>query len=340
LLWSNRITAKDYYKFRLFDRAMPAATKRSYIGEFQPWKILSQINASAHHDLIDNKLRFHAHATAAGLPVAEMLATISAARPDDRFANLTSEVQLAAWLTEHAVADVFLRPIEGLMGRGTLSLGERIGGEARWRSLPRGEAIDVSGIWAHCQRQRRHGGMIIERRLRPHPRLAQVLPNVLHTARVITYLEPEPAIVDAVLRMGSGKAAADNMHAGGIVVPIDLASGECGQATMLVDGLPRIVDHHPLTGQQIAGMIVPDWEEGLALARWAARAFDMQKSLGWDIGFSDGGPMLVEGNWRYDVGLMQVGRRQGVLDTPWVRVFNREGAYRNLSLGFFNRPRA
>src|SRR3546814_8933568 len=67
--------------------------------------------------------------------------------------------------------------------------------------------------------------MIIERRLRPHPRLAQVLPNVLHTARVITYLEPEPepAIVDAVLRMGSGKAAADNMHAGGIVVPIDLA---------------------------------------------------------------------------------------------------------------------
>src|SRR3546814_1657082 len=75
--------------------------------------------------------------------------------------------------------------------------------------------------------------MIIERRLRPHPRLAQVLPNVLHTARVITYLEPEPepAIVDAVLRVGSGKAAADNMHAGGIVVPIDLASGECGQAT-------------------------------------------------------------------------------------------------------------
>ena len=340
LLWSNRITARDYYKFGLFDQRMPLSAKRGYIGEFQPWKILSPVNASTYHSLIDNKLQFHTVATTAGLPVAEMLATVSVAEPDDRFPNLTSETELGQWLADNAVANVFLKPLEGLMGRGTLSLGERIDGQACWRSLPRGEAIDVPGIWAHCVRHHRHGGMIVERRLRPHDRLAQVMPNVLHTVRVITYLEPEPAIIDAVLRVGSGGAAADNMHAGGLVVPIDLASGQCGQATMLVDGLPQIVDHHPLTGQRITGMLLPGWEEVLTLARKAAGAFDMQKSLGWDIGLSDSGPMIVEGNWRYDVGLMQVGRRQGVLDTPWVKVFNREGAYRNLSLGFFNRPRA
>jgi len=47
----------------------------------------------------------------------------------------------------------------------------------------------------------------------------------------------------------------------------------------------------------------------------------------------------VEGNWRYDLGVNQVARRKGALETGWVRVFNREGAYRNLGLGFFNRPR-
>ena len=37
-------------------------------------------------------------------------------------------------VTDNAVADVFLKPLEGLMGRGTLSLGERIDGQACWRS--------------------------------------------------------------------------------------------------------------------------------------------------------------------------------------------------------------
>ncbi|MGF1630364.1 MAG: sugar-transfer associated ATP-grasp domain-containing protein [Kiloniellaceae bacterium] len=340
LLWSNRITAKDYYKFGLFDRSMPLASKRSYVGEFQPWKILAPVNARQFHDLTDNKLRFHAYAAEAGLPIADKLATVSVSDSGLRVPDLNTETELGTWLTENAIADVFLKPVEGLMGTGVLSLGERIDGQDCWRSLPGGETIDVAGIWAHCTRQRRHGGMIVERRLRPHPDLARVMPNVLHTVRVVTYLEPEPTIVDAVLRVGRGNAAADNMHAGGIAVPIDLATGQCGQGTLIVDGRPQFIDAHPLTGHRITGMFLPDWPQVLALSSAAARKFDIQKSLGWDIGLTDAGPMLVEGNWRYDVGLHQVARRQGILDTPWVRVFNREGAYRNLSLGFFNRPRA
>src|SRR3546814_804386 len=164
-LFRSRITAKDYHRFGHFDRSMPLAAKRSYIGEFQPWKILTPVNAPAYYGLTDKKLRFHAHAAASGLPIPELLATIDAAALDDRTPHLNSEAELGAGNT---IADVFLKPVEGLKGTGALSLGERIDGQACWRSLPVGTPIDIPGIWAHCQRQRRHGGMVIERRLRPH----------------------------------------------------------------------------------------------------------------------------------------------------------------------------
>src|SRR3546814_3086292 len=101
--------------------------------------------------------------------------------------------------------------------------------------------------------------------------------------------------------------------------------------------MPQATDDHPRTGQRITGLRLPDWALTLELAIRAARAFDVQTSLGWDIGFTDAGPVVVEGNWRYGLGALQLGRRQGILNTAWITVFNREGAYRNLSLGFRNR---
>jgi hypothetical protein len=223
-----------------------------------------------------------------------------------------------------------------MMGRGLLSLGDRLG-EDRWLSLPTGEAVDSAQIWAHCQEASRGVGMIVQRRMVPHPRLARIVPNVLCTVRVITYLDPAPTIVDAALRLGSGKKPADNMHAGGIPVPVNLATGECGGGNMIMGGLPHEIEDHPLTGERIKGFVLPDWQLLLDLAQKAARSFSNQRSLGWDIGLTQAGPVILEANWCYDLGLQQMARRKGVLETPWATVFDGAGAYQNLSLGFSNR---
>jgi hypothetical protein len=336
LLWNNRITAQDYYKFGLFDPAMPLAKKRSYIGEFQPWKILSLINTSTFHALTDDKLRFHAHALKAGLPIAELLATTALRDKGHALPNLDTQEALRAWMNGNEIADIILKPVNGMMGRGLLSLGDRLG-EDRWLSLPTGEAVDSAQIWAHCQEASRGVGMIVQRRMVPHPRLARIVPNVLCTVRVITYLDPAPTIVDAALRLGSGKKPADNMHAGGIPVPVNLATGECGGGNMIMGGLPHEIEDHPLTGERIKGFVLPDWQLLLDLAQKAARSFSNQRSLGWDIGLTQAGPVILEANWCYDLGLQQMARRKGVLETPWATVFDGAGAYQNLSLGFSNR---
>lgn len=339
LLWSNRIRASDYYQLGLCDPKLPMAMKRSYIGGFQSWRLFFAFNPGEHHHLIDRKLEFKSAATTAGLPVPETLAVVTQDEAIGLSRTIHSEEALRRWMEDDQVADVVVKPVAGTKGWGVLSLGSRLGGGLRWRKLPGSEEMDLASIWRHCARYFHNGGVMIEPRLRPHPILAAVMPNVLHTVRVVTHLRPEPVVVSAALRVGYGRGPADNLAQGGIVVPVDVESGRCGRGTMVVNGLPQYVDDHPVSGTRMTGMVLPEWDGVIAVAKAAAQAFDVQKSIGWDVGLTDRGPLLLEGNWCYDLAVNQIAHRRGMLDTPWVEVYNRAGAYRFLGLGFSNHPR-
>jgi hypothetical protein len=68
----------------------------------------------------------------------------------------------------------------------------------------------------------------------------------------------------------------------------------------LVDGLPLRLDEHPVTGIRFTNTVVPDWEGVRKLAIAAAQGFSMLKGIGWDIGLTTAGPVLLEGNACYD----------------------------------------
>lgn len=340
LLWSNRIRASDYYALGLSDPTMPADTKREYIGGYESWRLFYPMNPKEFHELTDKKLRFNAVAGAAGLPVVKILAVVSDQSGDGNHPVLRSEQELRAWLLDNDIGDIVLKPVDGTKGWGVLSLGARVPGEEAWTRLPGSESIDLAAVWAHCSRYLYRGGVIIERRLQPHPVLAAVMPNVLHTVRAVSYIKSEPRIVATALRVGSGKGPADNLAQGGIVVPIDIETGTCGRGSVLVDGLPRFIDDHPVSGTRMTGIVLPHWSQVCDLVKRTAQDFSMQKSIGWDVGLTTEGPVLLEGNWCYDLAVHQIASRRGVLGMPWVEVFNEAGAYRHLGLGFSNRPKS
>src|SRR3546814_3569039 len=99
-------------------------------------------------------------------------------------------------------------------------------------------------------------------------------------------------------------------------LPVDVETGLCGRGTILVNNLPQYVDDHPLTGTRMTGMALPDWDQVRDLVQAAARVFAVQKSLGWDVALTDSGPLLLEGNWHYDLTVNQLAPRRGILDTP------------------------
>jgi hypothetical protein len=65
------------------------------------------------------------------------------------------------------------------------------------------------------------------------------------------------------------------------------------------------LDRHPDTGAEIVGRALPQWKEIKALAIQAHRAFDDRVIVGWDIGVTEQGPLVVEGNSSPDLDIVQ-----------------------------------
>lgn len=119
--------------------------------------------------------------------------------------------------------------------------------------------------------------------------------GALSTVRVITCLDEHgrPEVTDALFKMSvRPEAIVDNYHAGGIVAPVDVATGTLGEAS----AGSHVWRTHPLTGAPIAGRGLPMWEDVLDVALRAHAAFADHVAIGWDIAILDDGPKLVEGN--------------------------------------------
>jgi len=151
--------------------------------------------------------------------------------------------------------------------------------------------------------------LLVQERARNHPWMRDLSNGALNTIRLISCLneEDQPEIMGAVLRIAVGdNVTVDNVHAGGLAAPIDIARGRLGPATDLgTDAQFGWTDRHPQTGATISGRVLPMWDEVRDLARQAHRAFNDRVVIGWDIAIMADRPRLVEGNSGPDIDLVQ-----------------------------------
>lgn len=155
----------------------------------------------------------------------------------------------------------------------------------------------------------RHG--VVQELLTAHPDLEDISPRVLPTLRVVTCRDErgEPEACSTVLRLGAGSdRPVDNFNAGGLAVRLG-AGGRC-EAAFTASGE---VERHPATGAAIAGRAVPGLAEALALALRAHSTLGAGFTVvGWDIGLSDRGPIMVEGNWNPGTDIIQLAEGVGL----------------------------
>jgi hypothetical protein len=202
--------------------------------------------------------------------------------------------------------DLFVKKIEGRGG---------IGAEV-WLAQPHGryrgsggEEITTEDLVARVLERSKRTDHLIQARMVNDPDIADLTPGALSTVRLLTILneQGEPEAVNAAFRMAiSRTSAVDNFHAGGIAASVDLATGTLGPATGLgLGGDFRWHDTHPLTGAQIRGRRLPNWQKAVALAIAGHRLVAPRVMVGWDIGLLSEGPCLVEGNTGPDTDIHQ-----------------------------------
>lgn len=144
-------------------------------------------------------------------------------------------------------------------------------------------------------------GAVVEQMLVQHEDMNRLNPHCVNSVRVLTYTDrDEVHILLATARTGAGDGIVDNFGAGGLSMAVDWKSG-----AIIADGIDqdfRRVAKHPLTGTQIKGFQIPNWDKAIDIVERAARlAYTLPQCrwIGWDLAFlADGDVAIIEGNWR------------------------------------------
>jgi hypothetical protein len=331
LLLLNGVTAENYYLCALDRPEVPWARKREFLGDADRWRWQTAFNPLSYQFFTEDKVVFGRYLAAVGVPVPRLLGVIGPNGRAESGEALADPADVARWFSGRGIAQVALKPLWGSGGTGVLVLGDRVG-EREWARVPEGR-VSLDEILAHVAGDPRRPFFLVQERLRPHPALAELHPEVLHTARVLTVLLDEGVeVVAATLRIGLGRAPVDNLEQGNLGVPIDVGTGRLGAATLMRERIERCRDH-PVSGARIEGRRMPGWPEALEILRRAARAVPFNPVLGWDVAFTPGGPCVVEANDQWHPQACQVAQDRGLLGTALGPYLCQRGITRHIGVG-------
>ncbi|WP_298398670.1 sugar-transfer associated ATP-grasp domain-containing protein [Sphingobium sp.] len=217
-------------------------------------------------------------------------------------------MNLVDWLAGQD--DIIAKPSYRSKGQGV----ERfVRQDGHWRADD--TCFDSVALAVHLHSLWRQGG-VIQQRLPTHPALVDLSPGALPTLRIVTCLNEEsvPEICAIALRLSAGgPRPVDNFNAGNLVLAVD-DKGRCGIAWRSGGKRPPSRhSRHPATGAAIEGMTIPDLAAARALAM---RAHDRFRAgftvIGWDIGLTAQGPVLIEGNWNPGTDIVQLVEGRGI----------------------------
>ncbi len=194
--------------------------------------------------------------------------------------------------------DLFLKPSAEGQGRGADRFDHADG---RYASKSSGAGpYDANALLDHARRVagRRDATILLQKALINHPEVQRVAGNTIATARIVTIATPglDPDLGDGFWRVSGGvNMAADNYHQGGLMCQLDLVNGRVGRGRSR-NYPARPEDHavNPVTGAQIDGFVLPDWNRARDLVLAAHRTVATGHLMGWDVAFTPTGPLIVE----------------------------------------------
>ena len=102
-------------------------------------------------------------------------------------------------------------------------------------------------------------------------------------------------VLSPFIRTGRKGSIVDNGGQGGIFASVDKLSGKISTCGMDESG--NTYTHHPDSGIEYIGWQVPRWEELIQMTEEIHRNMPKHIYVSWDFALTDGGWVLIEGNW-------------------------------------------
>lgn len=146
---------------------------------------------------------------------------------------------------------------------------------------------------------------IIEELIKRHPQMVFNNSSV-NTIRAYTVLDGngEAHIIKTLLRVGKGNAIVDNVHAGGVLYPVNDETGRIEGPGLNPDYDTEFLVH-PGSNIVMLGHQIPQWDELCVQVKEAAKLLPQVRFIGWDITVTPGGIDFIEGNHNPDLELLE-----------------------------------
>lgn len=190
----------------------------------------------------------------------------------------TDDAALEAFLKDNPI--FIVKPTDGACGKGV----ERI---------DQADYADTAAVISYLRSL--GGNYLVEELIIQHSAVSAVYPLAINTVRVVSiHKEGVTHIICAYFRIGNHGRHVDNFNSGGMAAPVEERTGVVRAPA--IDKTKALYTTHPHTGTAIEGFRFPDWEQALDIVREAAGKIEGMGYIGWDIAFTEQGPVLVEGN--------------------------------------------
>lgn len=326
LAFKGRMSVDTYFHYRLFDPTLTSDAKRRYLSEAprandRLWSALTPVR---YRFLYENKLIFNRYLASAGLPLARIYGVFDPlAGRTAGGETLRNAAELAGFLRGRRADGFVFKPTEGIHGLSILVLRGAAPDDPDTFLTLAGERYDAAALVAVARDtaalklqnpEADASSFLVEERIRPHPELAELIGPTLCSVRVVTVvaLDGSPKIVGSVYKLQPKPVGVDHLLYGALGCWVDPDTGALGpgrnrdscEYTSLIPG----------TDRSFVGYRLPCWNEVKEVALRAAAAFPWARGIGWDIGISDRGPVIIEGNPRWSPSLIQLPAPRGLMD--------------------------
>lgn len=143
---------------------------------------------------------------------------------------------------------------------------------------------------------------LIEEEIIQSKELNEINPKVVNSFRVVTLVKDGKAyILNNALRVNQFDSEII-----GCTNDLYFSFSEDGKIdSKVIDDYGNIYKRHPLTNKEFNKVVVKDVKKAFEMCKKAALEVPQVRYVGWDVAFSDKGPVIVEGNEYPGYGIIQ-----------------------------------
>lgn len=256
-------------------------------------KIILLDNKRGKHHILENKINFSKLLSANSVPVAKYLGEIKNGVLDvENFKPVSLQKNKDVNAIIKSLIDkeniIFIKQVDASGGNGIFKYDNKT-------------IVDLTKIDFTKN-------YIIEKGIIQHSLLNKINATSLNTLRVMTYNEGGVIrIPSCFLRIGRENSFVDNAAAGGVFIHYDLMNNSLGKLAYTHAGSGGLTyKRHPDSNFIFDSAKLPYSEKVQKLVIQAAKLFPELDLIGWDIGYTEDGPVLVEGNSNPSLLMMQI----------------------------------